>query len=79
MTWPEFFLAAIIAAVTFTNVCILAVVMRQWRPRKVEVIVRSVFAGDVVQEERIVVKGRDNTPVELTFDLDQREKVKEWL
>jgi hypothetical protein len=79
MTWGEFFLAAIIVAVTFANVCILAIIMRQWQPRKVEIVVRSVFAGDVVQEERIVVKGRDDAPVELTFDLDQRQQVREYL
>lgn len=56
-------------------------VMRQRKPppRKLEVIVRSVFADDVVLEERILVEGTVEEPVELTFDLDDRNQAREFL
>jgi hypothetical protein len=49
------------------------------KPRRIEVIVRSVFAGDVVQEEHIFVEGTSEEPVELTLDLDAQEQVREYL
>jgi hypothetical protein len=48
-------------------------------PRRIEVIVRSVFAGEVVQEERIALEGTSDEPVELTLDLDAQEQVRDYL
>jgi hypothetical protein len=61
---------------------IAIVYLRLLRPpreasRRVEVIVRSVFAGDVVHEERIMVDGASDEPVELSFVLD--EQMREYL
>jgi hypothetical protein len=54
----DLIIAALVAFVTYLNVTLFVAIMRQQKPepRKAEVIVRSVFAGDVVQEERIVVE-----------------------
>jgi len=38
-----------------------------------------VFAGDVVHEERILVEGTSDEPVELTLDLDEQEQMREYL
>lgn len=48
-------------------------------PRKLEVIIKSVFMGEVMQEERMLVDARLDEPVELTLLLDERDQVKEFL
>ena len=77
----DLIIATLVAFVTFLNVTVFVAIVRQRKsePRRVEVIVRSVFAGDVVHEERIVVEGTSEEPVELTFDLDDRNQAREYL
>lgn len=81
MMWGDFLLAALVALVTFLNVGIFAALFlrRREEPRKIEVIVRSVFAGAVVEEEHIFVEGASDEPVELTLVLDEREQMREFL
>jgi len=45
--------------------------------RKLEIIVKSVYMGAVMQEERMVVDATSDEPVELTLVLD--EQAKEYL
>ena len=77
----DLIIATLVAFVTFLNVTVFVAIVRQRKsePRRVEVIVRSVFAGDVVHAERIVVEGTSEEPVELTFDLDDRNQAREYL
>jgi|GEM_PF-6853896 len=87
--WPP---AARIAAIVGTIVCVtlvnvvlfiaviwLGLLPPREEPRTIEVIVRSVFAGDVVHEEHILVDGTSNDPVELTLVLNERDQVEEYL
>ena len=51
----------------------------QEAPRTVEIVVKSVFMGAVMQEERMVVDATSDEPVELTLVLDEQDQVKEYL
>jgi hypothetical protein len=51
----------------------------QVAPRTLEVIVRSMFMGEVLQEERMLVDATLDEPVELTLLLDERDQLREYL
>ena len=51
----------------------------QEAPRKLEVVIKSVFMGEVMQEERMLVDATVNEPIELTLLLDDRDHVREFL
>jgi hypothetical protein len=48
-------------------------------PRTVEIIIKSVFMGAVMQEERMLVDATSDEPVGLTLVLDEHEQVRDYL
>jgi len=83
MSFFDVAIAVGIAFVMGVNVTLGVALLRQRSaapaeaPRRVEIIVKSVFMGAVMQEERILVDALSDEPVELTLVLD--EQVKQYL
>lgn len=87
MSYFDVAIAVGIAFVMGLNVALIVAVLRQRAtdpipqaaPRKLEVIIKSVFMGEVMQEERMLIDATSNEPVELTLLLDEHDQVREFL
>jgi hypothetical protein len=86
----SYFDVAIVVGIAFVmgvNAALAVAIIRQRStvptlpatPRQLEVVVKSAFMGEVMQEERMVVDATLDEPVELTLLLDERDQLKEYL
>jgi len=86
----SYFDVAIVVGIAFVmgvNAALAVAIIRQRStvpalratPRTLEVVVKSVFMGEVMQEERMLVDATLDEPVELTLLLDERDHLKEYL
>jgi hypothetical protein len=74
------FVMGVNAALAVAIICQRAAApVPQVAPRTLEIVVRSMFLGEVMQEERMLIDATVDEPVELTLLLDERDQVKEFL